>query len=973
MGDNSIKGSLKESFREADLQTVCCICPHMPAFINSRDFCQHLQNCHCVKNGRSFICQYGKSGVCASLPAEGVCSQDYIEHVIKHHFVQKGYPSDGLSSMKLDNEHHNLQKGERLSIMVDDYDKWTVHNSSQNLPAVLNDPRRSKRELDFFIKTWGDSFVEQGPIPSSPYIPEITRKHFDTYLRRINKRYLQHLKQTTRSSISSTEEARSDLKLLPAARWQDKRLPDIDTVPKIFLQSDFSLHSPETFKTVLPWACVQSDHITVEDFNTCSSSKLLQEKLGHYLDIVEVQIARQISLKSKAFFHAMTSHDALMDQLTHTIRAVEDLRNKIKKIDEALVKGALQVIHLQKKRLRLHVLFNKAKVMATVHQTQPTIQLLLSTSDFVGAIDLIYTTQKVLIEELAGIHCFRHLGSQLAEMEKVIDKMMQTEFTHCVSSELHRPLTDQIMVLDIERLVAVVFGMLRIRRHDFVEVYKKEACTAIKAVVKQTKIEVVAKEDFENKENTASGLADQLKTLDILRWMATLDSIFTNLIKLIHRIQAMHGILQDAITLAAKNSTTLSSDLAIDPEATNLTVPVSSDLEVTISESEYNKLTTSLKDLLCSVCDNAHEQCAKFITARAEDGSLEKLSTEEFGTLARSIENFSKECEYVCGRRSTSLRLALQTQANRFVTKFHEERKTKLSLILDNEPWKQADVPVEFQDLVDHVLQSGMLTLPKRESNSINTPRNPRDHLIVGDETFKVVGTVLILLKMIVEYCQCAEDNPMVSPDLLTRLLDLLKNFNSRTCQLVLGAGAIQLTGLKTITTRNLALASRCLQLVAYFIPMVKNHFTHLLPSKQQFMSKHFDQILKDYTNHTQEIVHKLITIIDHMFELQLSKWEVKAPVPSSCFRAISKQLNKLHEAVSDLLPPDQLQDIFYEANLKFKVALQGHLNRLHIRNDGGPQQGIVTQELTFYVENLKNLDVLRDINHSIEDLWATT
>ncbi|XP_076364752.1 vacuolar protein sorting-associated protein 54-like isoform X3 [Tachypleus tridentatus] len=114
-------------------------------------------------------------------------------------------PSDGLPNMKSDYEHHDLQKGERLSNIVNDYNKWTVHNSSQNLPAVLNDLRRSKRELDFFIKTWGDSFVEQGPIPSSPYIPEVTRKHFDTYLRRINKRYRQHLKQTTRSSISSTE------------------------------------------------------------------------------------------------------------------------------------------------------------------------------------------------------------------------------------------------------------------------------------------------------------------------------------------------------------------------------------------------------------------------------------------------------------------------------------------------------------------------------------------------------------------------------------------------------------------------------------------------------------------------------------------------------------------------------------------------------------------------------------------------
>ena len=47
--------------------------------------------------------------------------------------------------------------------------------------------------------------------------------------------------------------------------------------------------------------------------------------------------------------------------------------------------------------------------METVHQTQPTIQLLLATSDFVGALDLISTTQEVLQQELAGVQSFRYL------------------------------------------------------------------------------------------------------------------------------------------------------------------------------------------------------------------------------------------------------------------------------------------------------------------------------------------------------------------------------------------------------------------------------------------------------------------------------------------------------------------------------------------------------------------------------------
>ena len=51
------------------------------------------------------------------------------------------------------------------------------------------------------------------------------------------------------------------------------------------------------------------------------------------------------------------------------------------------------------------------------------------------------------------------------------------------------------------------------------------------------------------------------------------------------------------------------------------------------------------------------------------------------------------------------------TQANRFVNRFHEERKTKLSLILDNERWKQADVPTEFQELVRHIESTGQMAV----------------------------------------------------------------------------------------------------------------------------------------------------------------------------------------------------------------------------------------------------------------------
>ena len=62
---------------------------------------------------------------------------------------------------------------------------------------------------------------------------------------------------------------------------------------------------------------------------------------------------------------------------------------------------------------------------------------------------------------------------------------------------------------------------------------------------------------------------------------------------------------------------------------------------------------------------------------------------------------------------------------------------------------------------------------------------------------------------MMAEYCDCGASLPDAAADLLAKLIEVLKMFNSRTCQLILGAGALQLLGLKTITVKNLG-EQRC-------------------------------------------------------------------------------------------------------------------------------------------------------------------
>lgn len=64
--------------------------------------------------------------------------------------------------------------------------------------------------------------------------------------------------------------------------------------------------------------------------------------------------------------------------------------------------------------------------------------------------------------------------------------------------------------------------------------------------------------------------------------------------------------------------------------------------------------------------------------------------------------------------------------------------------------------------------------------------------------------------------------------DIEHRLIELLNLFNSKTCQLVLGAGAVKLGKIRTISAKILAITCRCLQFIKIILPKIKSHFQQL-------------------------------------------------------------------------------------------------------------------------------------------------
>lgn len=821
-----------------------------------------------------------------------------------------------------------------MSDMTPGTDRWTVFCAAQNLPAVLNDPNRGKQS-NFFTRTWGDTFVENTSIGKCAFLPDINQSHFETYLRKYGRRHRRHVRLSQAKLEGLRPRSRSTELVSTEANFE--------SIPVVFLKPSLPLNDPMVFNTIF------TSITTLKDAKSQQSGRLLQEQLSYYLDLVEEQIAKQVSQKSSAFFHAMTSHDTIMEQMGTACKAVRALRAKVQNVDRMLAKDSLKLVGLARSRTNHILLIDKLKLMATVLQTQPTLQLLLSSSDFVAALELIASTQEVLAKELAGVTCLRHLPSQLKEMSRLIDKMLSTEFERYAAADLHRPLNACVEVLEPERLVSLVAGLLRQSHLHFLEVYKQEAITAAQTVLKQLVIEQLATVE-DDMEHCLTGSGEAPFTLDSAQWLKVLALASEALIKLIRRVHAVQNVISNTADVSAGLLET--SEFG----------------ERFLSLDEHKRVKLKLEDLLSAVCDYCHERLASLVSTQSD---RQPINSAQIIDLSDIVEHFTAICEGVCGRQSPALRAAFKIQAGNYVHKFHSQRKNKLTLLLDAERWKVAEVPPEFQVLVDKLSSDKpMNSIPSSPENGvIVNDSKAAGALKIGSQEYVTVGTVLMLIRLVSEYCVCAYDLPVLAAVIGRNLTELLRTFNSRSCQLVLGAGALRTAGLNTITSTTLALTSRALQLVLWLIPHIRAHFRNI--SNELLVS--MDTVERDIGHHIQQLETKVLSIMTTLLGDQLNEWDAKPPVPSKAFRNVSKHLTKLHEAVKPVLPDEQVSDIYEVIHKNFKGRLRDEIIKMNIQNNGGPQHGVVTSEILFYLETMKTLKVLPDkfiSNKAMDDIW---
>ncbi|KAJ7744977.1 Vps54-like protein-domain-containing protein, partial [Mycena maculata] len=384
-------------------------------------------------------------------------------------------------------------------------------------------------------------------------------------------------------------------------------------------------------------------------------------------------------------------------------------------------------------------------------------------------------------------------------------------------------------------------------------------------------------------------------------------------------------------------------------------------LETTSSKNPPNipALQEELSDILSSAAELSNTQAAKLIIIRAEQHAV--LSLSDFIELFNDSWSFVVKCEVICRKMIVGLRGVVISQSKTFLQAFHQARLNQSASLVENEQWDQTDATPPIQHIADILVDSAVRDVPElllvapatpvsssslpalppsasltpaSSTNSINgippSPSAPavkrstngssaktpaKIRLRIEERTFSAVAATSEVLGLLLDYLRVIINLSMLTTDAMSRVIEFLKAFNSRTCQVVLGAGAMKSAGLKNITAKHLALASQSLSIMISLIPYVRETFRRHLSQKQAVMLVEFDKLKRDYQEHQNEIHTKLIAIMGdrlstHIRTFQAVDWSAPREGVNAYMSVLVRETVTLHKVLSRHLSVAVVEDV---------------------------------------------------------------
>jgi vacuolar protein sorting-associated protein 54 len=352
-----------------------------------------------------------------------------------------------------------------------------------------------------------------------------------------------------------------------------------------------------------------------------------------------------------------------------------------------------------------------------------------------------------------------------------------------------------------------------------------------------------------------------------------------------------------------------------------------------------------LSSLLGQAVDAAQTQITKLLKVRSE--ATASLPLERFLRYFKLCRLFADECEAVSGRSGSALKAVVNNHITDFVSKFGDFEKQDLAKAMDSDRWEPRDFDAEDTEVLARILkgmesdpptwaEAGDVLRELKEPTTNGTAatngtsdEKPKEKgksttpAIVDEEKYIISNSSTIVLRGIERFEILLSAIPSMTAEVSASLCEYLKLFNSRLCQLILGAGAMHSAGLKNINTKHLAIASQTLSFIIAILPYIRECARRrTTPATASSSAKsavaEFDNVKRLLQDQQGNIHDKLTDILSgratvHMRSLAKVEWDSDAEAKrdvSSSMESLTKDTVTMHKVINKYLNEHQVRAI---------------------------------------------------------------
>ena len=339
--------------------------------------------------------------------------------------------------------------------------------------------------------------------------------------------------------------------------------------------------------------------------------------------------------------------------------------------------------------------------------------------------------------------------------------------------------------------------------------------------------------------------------------------------------------------------------------------------------------TLDMSNLLGQAVDIAQNQITKILKVRAEQ--TVRLPLSQFLQYFHLNRLFADECEAVSGRGGMALKTIVNAHIKDFVHHAADVERQRLVQGMDSDRWDAKDFTEADAQLLSLIIEASTRDIELWIKASIIWAEKPtitngdtqangvvingvaaKDKIrsaTIDEQKFIIPESALTVLSGVGQFEQLITGIPSMTQEITFSLLDYLKLFNSRSSQLILGAGATRSAGLKNITTKHLAIASQALSFVTALTPYVRE-FVRRHSSGVGALMVEFDKVKRLYQEHQSGINDKLVDIMSgrastHVLAMKKIEWDKleSSQAVSPYMETLVKETTTLHKVLSKHLP----------------------------------------------------------------------